>query len=226
MGLSSANARLFERDQFESVRAHLPDWLQGVVTFAYLTGWRIQSEVLPLEWRQVDLIAGVVRLDPGTTKNREGRTFPFRLLPELANVLDRQRQRTTALKGRICKWVFHREGGSLVTDTGHAVNAVRTAWRRASVASGCPGRIPHDFHRTAIRNLVRAGVSEKVAMQLSGHKTRNVFDRYDIVNEHDLAAAVGKLAHGETGLYPAKGSATGSAPGPRPIGRRTTRRNV
>ncbi len=67
----------FEAEQFEAVCRHLPTPLQPVVRFAYLTGWRLGSEILPLEWRQVDWSGRVVRLDPGTTKNREGRSFPF-----------------------------------------------------------------------------------------------------------------------------------------------------
>lgn len=72
-----ARAGFFERDQYESVLAHLPVEIQSVISFAYITGWRLQSEVLPLEWRQVDFDAGEIRLDAGTTKNREGRVFPM-----------------------------------------------------------------------------------------------------------------------------------------------------
>ena len=186
----------FERVQFEAVRRHLPEHLRGVVTFAYVTGWRIQSEVLPLEWRQVDLSAGTVRLDPWTTKNDEGRVFPFDLMPELQEVIERQQELAAALQqqdGRIVPWVFHEAGESLLDSSGRAKSAIRTAWKAACTKAACPGRIPHDFRRTAVRNLTRAGVPERVAMQLTGHKTRSVFDRYDIVNEADLRAAVGQL---------------------------------
>jgi integrase len=62
----------FEPDQFAAVKRKLSTALRPVVAFAYLTGWRIASEVLPLEWRQVDWQGRTVRLDPGTTKNTEG----------------------------------------------------------------------------------------------------------------------------------------------------------
>ncbi len=65
----------FEREQFEAVRRHLPEYAHPVVTFAYITGWRVRSEILPLQWRQVDFKAATIRLEPGTTKNSEGRTF-------------------------------------------------------------------------------------------------------------------------------------------------------
>src|SRR6266849_3071898 len=65
----------FEPEQFTGVTHHLPVHLQPVAAFAYITGWRTPSEILPLELRQVDLTAGEVRLDPGTTKNDDGRVF-------------------------------------------------------------------------------------------------------------------------------------------------------
>jgi hypothetical protein len=88
----------FERETFEAVRAALPEDLRPIATFAYLTGWRL-SEILSLQWRQVDLQIGTVRLDPGTTKNRDSRLFPYRHhLPELREVLEAQRRATTAVE--------------------------------------------------------------------------------------------------------------------------------
>lgn len=78
----------FERENYESVLHHLPDDLRPIITFAYITGWRVKSEVLTLEWRQVDFVVGEIRLEPGTTKNKEGRTFP--MSRELRRVLDAQ----------------------------------------------------------------------------------------------------------------------------------------
>ena len=78
--------------------------------------------------------------------------------------------------------------GQRITDSGF-----NKAWRKARVAAGCPGRIPHDLRRTPVRNLVRAGVPERVAMQLTGHKTRAVFERYNIVSAGDLRDAAQRL---------------------------------
>ena len=160
------------------------------MTFAYLTGWRIPSEVLPLKWGQVDRKAKTIRLDPGTTKNAEGRTLPYDLLPDLCTVIDNQwtaHERLLAADA-ICPLVFHRQGDP--------IKEFRSAWQTACEAAGVPGKIPHDFRRTAVRNLVRAGVPEHSAMKITGHKTRSVFDRYDIVNEADVRESLGKLADG------------------------------
>lgn len=186
--LKEHNVRVgfFEREQFLAVLAHLPQPVRPAATFAYLTGWRIDSEVLPLEWRQVDFGAGEVRLDPGKTKNGEGRTFP--MTRELREVLEQQRAITENHQRQfkvVCPRVFHRSG--------RPIKSFRVAFRSACVEAGCPGRVLHDFRRTAVRNLVRAGIPERVAMQMTGHKTRSVFERYNIVSAGDLREAAKRL---------------------------------
>jgi integrase len=183
---NNVRAGFFSPEQFDALRRHLPDAVQPVVTFAYVTGWRIRSEVLPLQWRQVDLDAGTVRLDPGTTKNGEGRVF--HLTVELRTLLEAQRDIRDQYQrenGKICPWVFHRHG--------KRIKGFRRSWESAAKAAGRPGAIPHDLRRTAVRNLVRAGVPERVSMQLTGHKTRSVFERYNIVSDSDLIDAARKL---------------------------------
>ena len=107
----------FEREQFLTLRSNLPRWLQALLTFAYITGWRIRSEVKNLQWRQVDFKAGRVRLDPGTTKNDEGRIFPF--TGELRELLEAQRQEHEALKktGTFCPLVLRRASRSVTSES-------------------------------------------------------------------------------------------------------------
>ena len=187
----------FERAQFESVRAQLPADFQSLVTVGYYTGWRMRSELLPLEWRQVDLKAGTIRLEPGTTKNRDARVFVFKGITELERTfktLSAQRDRLRA-KGVILARVFLRVVENRKKKTEHIaqIRHFRRTWLTACKAADCPGRIPHDFRRTAVRNLVRAGVPERVAMQITGHRTRSVFERYNIVSGDDLTSAAAKL---------------------------------
>ena len=161
-----------------------------------MTGWRITSEVLPLQWWNVDFKAGEIRLDAGTTKNREGRVF--KMTTELRTLLDTQkaeRDRVAKESGLICPWVFFRmlaesRGGEKKP---RRIISLNKAWASACITAGCPGRIPHDLRRTAIRNMVRAGIPERVSMKLTGHKTRSVFERYNIVSDGDLADAACRL---------------------------------
>ena len=132
------------------------------------------------------------------------RSFPFAVLPPLKTLLEAQRDLTRAMEkktGRIIPWVFWHDDGQPIKDF---YGAWRAACERAAhdgkgalrvlARPHLIGRIAHDFQRTAVRNLVRAGVSRHVAMLLCGHKTTSVFLRYDITNEADLRAGVEKLA--------------------------------
>jgi integrase len=199
---NNARQGFFEREQLEAVQRHLPEALRPAAAFAYITGWR-RSEVMSLTWAQVDFGAGLVRLEPGTTKNRAGRMFPF--TPELRALLEAQRAHTTVVsskRGRIIATVFHRDG--------LPIKSFRRTWRSACKAAGVPGRIFHDFRRTAVRNLERAGVPRSVAMQMVGHKTEAIYRRYAIVNDADLHAAAVKLAAVSEAPKPAMGTVTGT----------------
>lgn len=168
----------FEHEDFIALRKGLPDYLRPLVTFAYFTGWRSQ-EIRSLQWRQVDLNAGSVRLEPGTTKNDRGRVV---FLPEEIRSLLESLWEKRRLD---CPYVFHRNG--------KFIRSFRKAWDFALKEAKLPERIFHDFRRTAVRNMIKAGIPERVAMQISGHLTRSIFDRYTIVNEADLKEAARKI---------------------------------
>lgn len=167
----------FEHREYVAVRRNLPPSFQDVLDFAYYSGWR-KREILELTWDEVDLTGGVVRLAPGRSKTGLGRVLP--LSAPLVAVLKRRKKRRGARQA-----VFGRDG---IT-----VRAWRTAFRHACEKAGLTGRLLHDCRRTAARNLIRAGVPERVAMTLTGHKTRCVFDRYNIVNERELVTAGDRL---------------------------------
>jgi integrase len=170
----------FEHQEYLNVRAQLPPSFQDVLDFAYYSGWR-RNEILGLTWDAIDLDGGVVRLTPRRSKTKTGRVLP--ISRPLRAVLDRRaekRQRDDSSK------VFNRDG---VT-----VRAWRSALRDACRRAGVPHRLLHDCRRTAARNLIRAGIPERVAMLLTGHKTRAIFDRYNIVNERELMNAGDRLA--------------------------------
>lgn len=184
--LPERNARqgFFERGEFEAVAEKLPDYLQDFARFGYLTGWR-KGEIASLTWADVDLAGRVIRLRPEESKNGKPRLVP--LEGELWQIIERRwtaRQILTPDGVTLASLVFHRNG--------LPIGDIRKAWASACKAAGAVGRLFHDLRRTAIRNMVRAGVPERVAMEISGHKTRSIFDRYNIVSENDLRQAVQK----------------------------------
>ncbi len=173
--VQNARRGFFEPAQIEALIAALPDPLGDVVRFAYLTGWRRQ-EILGLQWSNIDLAGQVITLHD--SKNGDGRTVP--LYGALGELVERRRARRA-----LSPWVFHRHG--------QPVRDFREAWLAACTATRLVGKLFHDLRRTAIRDLVRAGVPETVAMTISGHRSRATFDRYNISSEQDRAEALKRV---------------------------------
>jgi integrase len=169
----------FEHGDFLAFRDALPAYLKGFVTFAYKTGWRV-SEICGLTGGHVDLENSTVRLEAGETKNDEGRTVY--LDDELREVFENQRAARKSSR-KLMPYVFPNEDGN------GPIKDFRGAWSKACEEAGIGKKLFHDFRRTAVRNMVRSGVPEGVAMRVSGHRTRSVFERYNIVSDADLRLA-------------------------------------
>jgi integrase len=209
---AAPRAGFFERDAFLAVRRRLPEDLQLAVNLAYTYGWRMQSEVLSLERRQLDLEAGTLRLEPGTTKNGEGREVY--LTPDIKSALTAQQARVDALQralGRIVPYVFPHLHGR---HRGQGRKDFRKAWATACKNAGAPGMLRHDLRRTAVRNMVNAGVPERVAMSVTGHKTRSVFDRYHIVSAGDLQDVARRLTGTISGTIASDSASARLTPAP------------
>jgi integrase len=218
------NARqgFLERVDFDAVVWRLPGYLQDFARFAYGSGWR-KGEVATLEWPAIDKDNARATLRREHSKNGEPRVLP--LVGELAQIIARRRRERayTTLAGETAesRFVFHRHGDP--------VGDFRKAWAAACIAAGFAkpkvrrdGRpvldrrgqpvmkatlIFHDLRRSAVRNLVAAGVDQAVAMRVTGHQTISVFQRYRIVSDDDVRAALERtqaaLAHAVEGTVPA-----------------------
>jgi integrase len=187
----------FEHDDFLALRKALPSHLQGFATVAYKVGWRL-DEIEGLTWDQVDRVQWIVRLEVGETKNDEGRTVY--LDNELREVFKHQWE-TRKRNGTLLPYVFLNDKG---TDK---VKRFDKSWHTACKTAKIGKRIFHDLRRTAVRNMVRSGIPERVAMMISGHKTRSVFERYNIVSDTDLKLAARKQ---ETYLEAQTGTISGT----------------
>jgi integrase len=182
-----ARKGFLEQEKFEELVALLPTHLRSLVTFLYYCGVRV-NEARQIEWTQVDLDARLVRLEVEQTKTEEARVVP------LPSVLVAMLREVKPKKGRV------------FDDTN-----LRTEWEKACAACGLgkrtkvepnddgsawysyKGLLLHDLRRSAVRNLRKAGVSETVIMRISGHKTAEVFRRYNIVSTDDVSAAMRSL---------------------------------
>jgi hypothetical protein len=161
-----------EPEQYEKVLEKLPQRLKALFVCAYHVGSR-SGEIRKIQWPQVDFDARLIHLSARQTKGKAARSLP--IYGDMERWLRKQEE------GRApdCPWVF--------SFRGRAIGDHLRGWRKACEAAGVPGLLFHDLRRSAVRNMKRAGVQDKVAMQISGHKTRAVFDRYNIIDEGDLA---------------------------------------
>ena len=148
----------------------MPEYLQPVFVVGYHVGNRL-GELLRLKWPQVDLEHSQIVLSPGNTKNKKGRTLP--IYGDMRECLLMAKEIRDA-RFPNCPWVFHHDGSPIVD--------FRKAWKSACQRAGAPGLLFHDLRRSAVRNMRLAGIAENVAMEISGHRSRSVFDRYNIVS--------------------------------------------
>lgn len=179
------NARqgFFEKDELEAILPHLPAPLDAATLFGYLYGWR-EDEIRLLRWDAIDRHAREIRLYE--SKNGEGRSLP---LDEGGWTLIEAQWSAREFPTRegasgLSQWVFHRNGKPVDKSTWGR------QWRAARIAAKLPCKLFHDLRRTAIRNMIRAGVPESIAMKISGHRTRAIFDRYNITDERDKRKAL------------------------------------
>ncbi len=157
-----------ERPEFEQLRAALPQKFHALVTFLYTTGCRI-GEAKSIVGLELNLVNRRVVLQASVTKNNKARTLP--LTDELVSML-------TPLKEREVAPVFDTQG-------------FREAWEQAHKKLKWHRRVlVHDLRRSAVRNMMRAGVQQSVAMAISGHRTNYVFQNYNVSSEDDLHKAM------------------------------------
>lgn len=185
--LNEDNARqgFVEPSTFEDIASLLPEPVNDIARFAYASGWR-KSEVMGLRWESVDRASKEARLR--TSKNGRPRTLP--LAGVLSDVIERRweaRKFEKEEKGRkitaVSEYVFHAGDGAPLVD-------FKRSWATACKDAGAPGLLFHDLRRSAVRNMIRAGVPQSIAMRISGHKTTAMFIRYDITSEDDKREAL------------------------------------
>ena len=162
---------------YERLLSVMEEETKALLVIGYHTGCRM-SELLKLRWSNVDLEGSIIRLID--TKNGETREVP--IYGDMVSTLADLRERTP----KRCPWVFNRAG--------EQIKDFRHGWERARQAAGLPDLLFHDLRRSAVRNMRLAGIPEKVAMSISGHKTREIFDRYTIVDRDDKQEAGRRLA--------------------------------
>ena len=170
--------RVLTSQEWEHLYKEAAEHLQPILIVAYQLGMR-QREILDLTWDRVDLQRGVIKLRGSDTKTKEGRVIP--LTPPVKNLLGELRR----VRQLHCPFVFQYEGRS--------IQWVKRGFRNACRRAGIEDFRFHDLRHCAATNLRRAGVDTLTAMTIIGHKSENMYRRYNSVSEADLSQAMGKL---------------------------------
>jgi integrase len=203
----AGNARqgFFSEAELVAVISYLPTDLQDFTRFAAACGMR-KGEIAGLTWKMIE--SDELRIPGKICKNRKGRVLP--LTGELAEMIERRPAALPREKNgtvQMCEYIFHRDGAP--------VAEIRKSWQTAAIAAGLgimvcekcegqglekycrkckiarkyAGKLFHDLRRTAVRNMVKAGVNTQVAKQWSGHKSDSMFERYSILTTGDMGEA-------------------------------------
>lgn len=182
--LNTDNVRtsVISEADFARLHSHADDWLKPILVVAYDTGMR-RSEIMNLRWDQVDLDARKIFLRADDTKAHQAR---------IVHLTERARSALTALPKTQGRLVFAHRAERSPSGKGR-----RWAFARARVAAGLPQIWFHDLRRSFVTNARKRGVPESVVMKMSGHRTRNVFARYNIIDDADLREAVKKIEQGQ-----------------------------
>ncbi len=167
--------RILNPEEYARLLAHCPGHLKPIVKLAYYTGMR-QGEILSLTWGQVDLKEGFIRLRPQDCKTNEGRLVP--LNREIVEVLK------AMIRGL--------PGAKVFTRNGNPIKSIREVFEATCRRSEIEGFTFHDLRHTAINNWRLQGHDYFRIMAATGHKTMNVFKRYNTVSKDELKALVGE----------------------------------
>ena len=171
---NNARDRVLSAEEFELLQKHSSPHLQAINLIAYQTGMR-RGEILNLTWDRVDLKEGLIRLKAEDTKTDDARCVP--LTADL----------TAQLKDLYKVRYLHEPHVFLVK--GKSVHSTKTAFNAACRRAKIEGFHFHDFRHTAVTNMRRAGIDHLTIMRITGHKTLDVFKRYNSFLESDLKAA-------------------------------------
>ena len=183
----NANARdkTLTLEEFNRLMEKLPHHNEAILATAFYTGMR-KGEILPLTWDKVDLKNRVIRLEAEDTKDMEPRTIPIG--DELLEIL------------RALPRALH--DNHVFLYKGRPVRTIRNGLKKACEDAHIPygrlvkgGFVFHDLRRTCNTNMRKAGVAESVIMEITGHATREMFDRYNRVDVEDTQEAVSQMGY-------------------------------